>query len=83
MVFGESMSEILGPNCSKHMWPRIGPSVAHRSIGGAGLEQCNNCLTVKLTFSTYQLRSEGWVKITVEQIVEPDFTNPLKIETLE
>jgi hypothetical protein len=60
-------------NCTVHMWPRGRPGGSMRSIGNTEHEQCNNCLAMRITFST-EVRIDGvWTRLTDTKIVEPQF----------
>ena len=60
-------------SCTEHMWPRCGPSGSIRSIGKVEHEQCNNCLSIRVTFTTDLLVGKNWVRFTETKVVEPTF----------
>lgn len=61
-------------NCKEHKWPRSSPGGHFRSIGSVIYEQCNNCLAMKINFSTLVANDDdGWTEVRDEQIVEPRF----------
>ena len=58
-------------NCAEHRWPN-GGNRAIRSIGSVSHEQCNNCLAVKITWTSDEKINDVWTKVFDEKIIEPD-----------
>ncbi len=60
--------------CKEHRWPKSGPGGSLSGIGNVWYQQCNNCLSMKITFEVwYEDTDKEWKKRTEEKIVEPEF----------
>jgi hypothetical protein len=61
-------------NCTEHRWPKSYDGAAMRSIGTVTHAQCNNCLALKITWTSDELVNGVWIKVQDERIVEPHLT---------
>lgn len=66
-------------NCAVHTWPHTHPGGSSRAVGSIEYQQCNNCLALKIKFTTHIQAGTGWLKVEQEQLIEPAFTAPVAV----
>ena len=75
MAYDEKTKRSNSDNCEAHIWPRhYGGSFS--SIGRVDYMQCNNCLAMRIIFSTDVRVAGEWIRVTQTQVVEPTFEIP-------
>ena len=58
--------------CIEHCWPRSAPYAMTSSVGRVEYQFCNECLAMKIVFSTDVRNSMGeWEIVSEVKIVEP------------
>jgi hypothetical protein len=73
MAYDPTTQRTTSENCAEHRWPRYQPGGSMRSIGTVTYEQCNNCLAMRVVFTT-DLKIDGkWHRVSETKIVEPNF----------
>lgn len=71
MAYNENTKRTDSTNCVEHRWDRSGTKLV--STGVVTHHRCNNCLAMKITWSTDVLENGNWVTKSDTQIVEPKF----------